>query len=320
MLHRSLIAGLLTLVAFPLVGAAVPSRLRIEYVHKLADFTGTVPFQGVRVRADRARDEAFVLDRGTVRIFGATDMETYSFEIDPQLGTFYDLAVDEAGDIFLLGYDRQSSQDGPAFFLQRCDYRGEPVERIVPQGLPESMRLFSPNSMVYRNGRLYLLSELSFQVAVLDRTGRTLSTLDVAPFFEVEGKQGVSAEIRGFTVDGDGNMYFSVPVQFVVAIVSPGGEVRTFGEPGSRPGKFGLAGPLAVDDAGNIFVGDLLRSVVLVFSRDLEFIREFGGYGLGEKNLIRPSSLAVSPGGKLFVSQMRQAGVSVYRVSAGIEG
>ena len=46
-------------------------------------------------------------------------------------------------------------------------------------------------------------------------------------------KQLENIELNGFTVDDHGNLYFTVPVLFSAFVLSPQGDVRTFGKPGS---------------------------------------------------------------------------------------
>jgi DNA-binding beta-propeller fold protein YncE len=107
-------------------------------------------------------------------------------------------------------------------------------------------------------------------------------------------------------------MLFTVPVLFAAFVVSPQGEVRSFGRVGSGPGMFGIVSDIVSDDRGNYLVADKLRSVVMIFDATFGFIQEFGYLTTRPDGLIRPSRLAVSGSGRLYVTQMRHNGISVF--------
>jgi hypothetical protein len=64
-------------------------------------------------------------------------------------------------------------------------------------------------------------------------------------------------------------------------------------------------------------VADKLRCVVMVFTKDFKFLTEFGFRGLGPSNLVGPMQLAVDSKNRLYVTQLRNRGVSVYQLTAG---
>ena len=121
-------------------------------------------------------------------------------------------------------------------------------------------------------------------------------------------------ELNGFTVDGQGNMFFTVPVLFSAFRLSPEGELREFGRSGSGPGKFGVVAGIAVDELGYIYVADRLRSVVLVFDPSFGFQTEFGYRGDRPSSLMVPDDLAIDRKGNVYVGQAANRGVSVFRV------
>lgn len=309
-------ALLLATTLLVVAGALLPAGADPRFEYRLADFTGAIPFLGVRVRVDAERDEAFILHEGALRIFGPTGMETYSIPLDPAFGTIYDLAVDETGDIYFLGYPTYRAAEGGDFFLLRCNYRGEPLETLEPSNLPESLANFSPSTLLYADGRFYLTANDRLQIVVLNKRGSLLQVRDLTDHLPEEKDLRKNAQFGGVAVDAQGRIAVSVPIDFGVYVIAPDGSVGRFGEGGSRAGQFGVVGPLAFDDAGNIYVGDKLRSTVVVFDGSFQFVREFGGYGIADGQLVRPAGLAVTRSGRLFVSQMRSQGVAVYTLTA----
>jgi hypothetical protein len=119
-------------------------------------------------------------------------------------------------------------------------------------------------------------------------------------------------KMSGFNLDESGNMLFTVPVLFAAFVVSPHGELRSFGKVGSGPGMFGIVSDIVSDGHGNYLVADKLRSVVMIFDESFGFLEEFGYLTTRPDGLIRPSSLAVSGSGRLYVTQMRNNGISVF--------
>jgi DNA-binding beta-propeller fold protein YncE len=173
--------------------------------------------------------------------------------------------------------------------------------------------------MVYRNGNLYLADLFAKQVIVTDANGRFQEGYDInrliASAKVEEEKPGTEKNIVGFTVDQAGNLLFTVPTLFQAFRLSPDRKMTGFGEPGSLPGKFNVAAGIATDDRGYIYVADTLRSVVMVFDNAFNFQIEFSQRGLSPDSLIAPKALSVDTNGRVYVSQARRRGVSVFKVT-----
>jgi len=285
------------------------------YLHSLANFHGKIPYNDVRIRVDRAHDETYVVDRGIVRIFNDAGMEIYWFGDNPELGAIYDLALDEKGDIFLLSFDFTDAAN-PVYSIVHCNYRGDFRGKIGVSSLPAEYSGFFPNYMFYRNGEFWLLSSARMQVVVADRNGAFRKGFDLAAILEIPEEERKNKEIFGFNLDNEGNMLFTVPVLFSAYVVSPKGELAaTFGKRGSAPGMFGLVSGIARDEGGKYFVVERLRSVVMIFDKEFNFLKEFGYRGDKPANLIRPNEVALGNSGKLYVTQLRSRGVSVFSVA-----
>jgi DNA-binding beta-propeller fold protein YncE len=168
--------------------------------------------------------------------------------------------------------------------------------------------------MRYADGKVYLVDHAQMRVLVLDTAGRYLTSYDIA---EKLGEAANRAQLglRGFSVDREGNLLFTIQPLFQAYVMTPGGEVRAFGQRGSAPGKFNVVGGIARDDAGNFYVADMLKSAILVFSPEFRFVKEFGYRGRSPANLAAPYDIVVA-GDMLFVSNRARRGVSVFRVGA----
>lgn len=289
--------------------------IKADYLYTLSNFSGKIPYSDVRLRVDRDRDEIYAVDRGVVRIFNETGMEVFWFGDDAALGSIYDLALDEKGDISLLSYDFSRPAEGPKFWITRCNYRGDAKGTISVTGLPKEYAQFWPNALYYRNGEFFLVGTNGMKAIVTDKNGGFRRGYDFAAILEIPEKDRPDTEISGFSLDRNGNMLFTVTVLFKAFIVSPDGKVAgSFGKSGSAPGMFGIVAGITADDHGNYLVVERLRSVVMVFDKEFRFINEFGYRGDKPGNLIRPNEVAVGNSGKLYVTQSRKRGVSVFSV------
>ena len=296
--------------------AQASAEVRSTFLYNLANFYGKIPYNDVRIRVDRVRDDVYAVDRGIVRVFNDVGMEVFWFGDDPELAGIYDLALDEKGDIFLLSYDF-SDLGNPKYGVIRCNYRGEARERFAVSGLPKEFSRFFPNYMFYQNDTFFFLGSSNMTVVVTDRKGVFLKGYNLADILEIPEKDRPDTEIFGFSLDRAGNMLFTVPVLFKAFVVSPDGKVAgSFGKAGSAPGLFGIVSGIVADDQGNYLVVERLRSVVMIFDREFRFLKEFGYRGDKPGNLIRPSELALGNSGKLYVTQLRNRGVSVFSITS----
>jgi hypothetical protein len=183
---------------------------------------------------------------------------------------------------------------------------------VAFSGLPKNVVWTTSSSVQRVRGRVYLFDRVARRVLVVGEDGKYVALRDLAPLIGPT-QQSDEQEIRGFSVDEEGNFLFTIPTNFKAYIVSPRNEIKSFGTAGSRPGRFNVVGPIVRDEHGIVYVGDLLRSVVMLFDKDLNFLVEVGGRGSGPGRLVAPSFLAAG-NGKLFVAQGASRGVSVFRV------
>jgi hypothetical protein len=296
--------------------AASAAAVQAEYRWNLATFSGVVRSDGVVLRFDPQENELYAIDQGVVRIFGKTGMQIHAFGEDRRLFPVQDLAALDDGDLLVLGAGR----------ITRCNYRGEPKAEWRLRDAPADAKGFVPESIRAVNGRVFLANLAVKRVIVADEDGAYVRSHDLAvllkPFATVDlrrrrvtGTPAVPREVepRGFGVGPDESLLLTEPTGFRAFVISPGGEVRTFGQRGGAPGMFNVAVAIDADEQGNLYVVDILKSAVMVFDKEFNFLREFGYRGGRPGNLVAPVQVAAG-GGQAFVSQMGRRGVAVYRV------
>ena len=313
-----MISGLLTLSAALVLAApaaeapgGAPARegpFEAEYLHSLSTSFGKLPLSEVALSYDPIHREVYVTGDGPIRVFNDSGMEVYTFRDSPELQAAMGIASMEDGDLVALV--RRSVGYG----LLRCTFRGEVIGEIVPRNVPSPYTDLVPGIMRYANGKIYLSDPNAMRILVLDDTGEYVASYDVAEKLESADKRA-DLGIRGFGVDGEGNLLFTVQPLFRAYVMTPAGEVRGFGTRGSAPGKFNVVGGIARDAAGNFYVADLLKSAVLVFDPEFRWVKEFGYRGRRPGSLAVPEEIVVG-GEKLFVSNRGRKGVSVFHVGA----
>ena len=305
--HLSIVFLLLALMAISLPAHA--GEMTGRYLYTLSDFSGPESLSWVRVHT--VKYEIFVLNPSdqSIHIFDNNGMEVFQFTVDPTLGPVTDVGATDSGDILLL------TGGNGRFSVVRCNYRGEAQATLQLMNLPADYATgFMPSALACQGGRIYLVDKETMKVAVLDEQGVFTGGYDLGALIGMDTKKRQDSPIAGFSVDGAGNLLFTIPTSFAAYVVSPDRQVRSFGVKGSTPGKFNVIAGIAAGDRGTIFVVDALRCVIMAYDKDFTFLTEFGYRGLLPENLITPRDLAVR-GDMLYVTQGRGRGVNVYRVA-----
>lgn len=302
----------LSMMMFTLTCVAQASAgVETTFIYTLSNFNGPVPYNWATIRFDESSNEMYVIHPidNNVRVFNPNGMEIYRFGEDGSLGVINDIAVRNDGNLLVI------SQKNMQTAILLCNYRGDLMSEFKIQNLSADFIGFTPDTMIFRHGRLYLLNSQTLKIVVTDSQGHFENGYDIASLVNIGDKKRQDNAVGGFSVDSQGNMMFTIPVLFTAYTLSSEGEIHAFGISGSAPGKFGIIGGIVRDNSGNFYVADLLKSVVLVFDKNLEFQTEFGYRGLNPENLIGPKNLALDVDGRLYVSQLRDRGISVFQVT-----
>lgn len=287
--------------AYALLAAApaAPASVRAAMLYPLSDSAEALNFGWAPMSWDGRAGELYVVGSHGVEVFNENGMAVYSFNDSNAYGRILSVAVLQGGDLLLL-----ATKDARTF-IARSNFRGEPRGELALHGVPAALAAeFTPSSLFVARGRLYLADQPAMKVIVAGLDGAYERDWDLQQLASVEEKKREPGMMRGFSVDRDGNMLFTVSTLFQAFEVSPEGRVRSFGMKGSLPGKFNVVGGIAADEDGHLFLTDTLRCVVMVFDRQsLAFLGEFGNGGRGAaRNLISPLDLAVG-NGRVYVAQ-----------------
>jgi hypothetical protein len=301
----------ISLIVSVVMGLSIPvmANVKAAFLYSLSNFTGKIPYSTTRISVDRQFGEIYVIYQATVDVFNDAGMEIYHFGEDLDLGNILDLAVLQSGDLLLLTI-KDSMQ-----VLVQCNYRGEPIARKELKNLPSEFSGFVANRMLYQNGNLYLISGGGMKIVIADTEGNFKKGYDLIPLLELKEEERTTMEIVGSFVDKDGNILFTIPALFKAFILSNSGKVSWFGKPGGAPGKFNIVSGIARDSKGNFLVVDRLKCAVMVFDKKFNFIIQFGTRGLRPGDLIVPDDIVIDSKDRVYVTQGRRMGVSVFKLN-----
>jgi DNA-binding beta-propeller fold protein YncE len=307
---------------------AEDGQISASYLYTLSNFAGVYPISWAKLDVDKAKNEVYVVSLTKIKIFNETGMEVYSFNEMGELGWVSDIAVLKTGDILVLAFNPKVGRSE----IIRCDFRGEPLSTIELKNLPEDYAGFTPNRIVVQGNSIYLANMSEVQVIETDISGVFRKAYDISPviqqdidkeFADNEKQKEKESEkekqdrgMTGFSVDSEGNIMFTNSALARVYVLASDGIIRSFGQRGSAPGKFGVPGDVVADATGKyLLVADTLRCVVLVFDKNFQFITEFGIRGYKPSNLLGPMYMAVDSRNRVYVSQLRNRGVNVYQIA-----
>ena len=157
-------------------------------------------------------------------------------------------------------------------------------------------RLQKPRAMaIDRNDQIYVV-DMTARIQVFDTEGEFLRAWQT-PASEA-GKP------TGLSIDRDGRLLVADTHYYRLLIYSPEGKlVQTIGGSGGQePGEFGLVTDAVQDSRGNYYIGeygDFDR--IQKFTRDGEFLLQWGGHGSEPGQFARPQSLEIDEHDRIWV-------------------
>ncbi len=299
--------GALTAALLALLAAAprfVPANgvaeARLAPLYDLTTPTGRPDLSGASLSWDPEARELYLSRGGDLRVFNESGLEVHRFADLAALGRLVHVVPLAGGDLLLhvLAGDRLE--------LLRADFRGRVRGPFELTGLPADLAGFPFKELRRAGDRLWFFDPATWRVLVTSLDGAFLDLRDFHQALDGQGVTDTDREVRGFWVDGKGNLFLGFPMIFHVAVVGPGGSMRGFGQKGSAAGKLNVISGVAVDEDGYAYVADILKGAVLAYDPQFRFVGQVNGLTL-------PTEVFAA-GGRLYVGQGGKAGVAVFQI------
>ena len=267
--------------------AAIPPAAAPPRVWYVGTFgTGQAEFKFGSIRdmyIDEERGEIYILDPSSDQVFIINDNGTplFSFKFFGKTGGgVTGMAIDKDGRIYVSGPSE----------VAVYDYKGEYIENLDFSVIPDSADLTIQSVVVDDKGYLYLGSGgTNARIITLDKDRKFVS--------QIESKNRF-INVKSLHLTDEGFVFLDPSRAKVWKFDREGNTILSFGRLSSLLGGFSQPIDMEVDSKGRIYVVDLNRWMVIVFTPKGDPIIEFGGPTI----FFRPSNLAVSADGQIFVA------------------
>ena len=194
--------------------------------------------------------------------------------------------------------------DSKLGIVSRLNAKGEPVSLFFAASLKRPTGLaFSPEK-----GWLYVADSVSHDIKVFDAGGALVQTIGVAG--------GGEGEFNAPThlAYSDGHLYVSDTLNSRVQIFDANGHyVGKFGERGLYIGNLMRPKGLAIGDAGIAYVVESYYGYLLAFNGERQFLLDINGSGLKDGAFNLPAGVWTDKQGRIFVADMYNGRVVVYK-------
>ncbi len=155
------------------------------------------------------------------------------------------------------------------------------------------------------------IADLTDRIQVFDRDGKYLRHWTM-PSLNVDGPSGLTVDRLGRVLVADTHFYrvmvYDRSGKFLQQIGA--------GVQGYSPGLFGYPTDTVIDSVGNYYVseyGDNDR--IQVFSREGEWLRQWGGHGYDAGQFLRPRAMAIDTDDTLYVADSCNHRIQVFDTS-----
>lgn len=169
-------------------------------------------------------------------------------------------------------------------------------------------RLQKPRAMAIKDDELYIV-DMTARIQVFDRDGNFIRGWKT-PICE-------NGRPTGLSFDNDGNLLVADTHYYRMLVYTPEGELLNDrilgGTLGNAPGEFGLVTDAVQDSQGNYYVAEYGEyDRIQKFTRDGEFLFQWGGHGSDEGDFVRPQNLAIDENDCIWVADACNHRIQVF--------
>jgi tripartite motif-containing protein 71 len=273
--------------------------------------TNSGQFNGPTGLTVNMNGNVYVADQNNSRIQKFTSTGSYITQwgdSGTKAGEFnqpFDVAIDSNSDIFVS--DTFNNR------IQKFSSDGTFLIQWGSQGTNAGQFRQSRGVVVDNSGNVYVADKVNDRIQKFTGDGAYL-----AQFGSSGTNTGELRSPRGLAMDISGNIYVADQNNFrVVKFANDGTFLTQWGSQGTNAGQFGgtSVGPngVAVDQAGNILVGDAGNDNIQFFTADGAYLAQFGTFGTNAGQFKSPDRLTFNSNGTLlYVADFNNNRVQVF--------
>ncbi|MEJ2182880.1 MAG: NHL repeat-containing protein [Nitrospirota bacterium] len=256
------------------------------------------------VFADPVTEEVYVTSRSRVILYTSDFFPLLALDKNRNLQSPYGAALDGEGNLFVV---QGPLEKGMPFRISVFNASLMWERDIEIKGF-EGVEDFKPSRIALDGeGRMYLVASFFPGVPVLEKDGKVLEVM--APT-----EKGNKVGINDVAVGEDGRIYILSADSAKVYVYDGDHELLfSFGRKGGSSGKMSRPVGVAVDDRfDRIYVVDYMRHTVLVFTKEGNYLTEFGGMGWSDGWFQFPNDIEVDSLGRVIVADTFNNRVQVF--------
>lgn len=170
-------------------------------------------------------------------------------------------------------------------------------------------RLQKPRAMAISDDDEIYIVDMTARIQVYDRDGN----------FQRGWRTPISEQGRptGLSFDNDGNLLVADTHYYRMLVYTPQGDLLTDrilgGTLGNAPGEFGMVTDCVQDSKGNYYIAEYGEyDRIQKFTRDGEFIFQWGGHGAKKGEFVRPQNLAIDANDHIWVADACNHRIQVF--------
>lgn len=213
------------------------------------------------------------------------------FEISDQLNQPSEVAVSKTGQIYIV--------DGVNNRIRIYNSEGTPLSAFGAQGAGAGEFKYPLGIDVGDSGRVYVADSGNHRVQILDRAGKFIAQIKLAP------TSNHPADPTDVAVDETRNRCYIVDNdnhRILVYDLSTLQLLDSYGTPGTGKRAFRYPFLIALDKQHYLYIVDVINTRVQVLNPEGLFVNFIGGWGVEKGEFFRPKGVAVDQKDRIYVS------------------
>ncbi len=227
---------------------------------------------------------------------------SHLFDISHNFSEPSDVAVSRDGRIYVV--------DGVNNTVKVFSSNGDFEFSFGKKGKGDGEFLFPLGLDIGLSGNVYVADSGNHRLQIFNSKGKFLRRVNLPP---LEGKESDPTDVavnekqhKFYVVDNDNHRVAIFDLESLELL-------STFGVPGGEKREFRYPFLIDIDDAGFLYIVDVVNTRVQVFNSQGHFVAIIGGWGVEPGNFFRPKGVAIDQDGLVFIGDSYMGVVQVFQ-------